>query len=162
MFSEGLRLSSSFDGIWSALGQSLLQGERLDEAGSALEKAVEVAPRDSWSRFLLGRLCEKRDDLRAAEKQYQHAVELAPPVGLFWASLADVTARLGYGDRADGLFREALAHDTNDYLTNRAYGLFLFDRGLRSKARFYLERAQSTGSRDGRIEAALNAITEGQ
>ena len=138
---EAARLDPSPPGRRFELAKALFVLDRIAETEAIVRDAIAHDPTDAWSSYLLGCVLSQREDWRGAHEAFAQSVQHAPHVGLFWADLGEMTARLGFEDEADRLFREALARGPGNSVLNRKYGVFLQWRGSKNKGRTYLKRA---------------------
>jgi tetratricopeptide (TPR) repeat protein len=154
---EAVRLDPS-PGRRFELAKALFGLERMAETEAVVREAIADDPTDAWSSCLLGHVLYAREDWPGARDAFAQAVQHAPEVGLFWAELAEMSARLGFEDEADRLFREALARGPGDSILNRKYGIFLQWRGSKEKGRGYLKRALSLDPDDHQARRVLDRL----
>ena len=157
---EAARLDPSPPGRRFELARALVRVDRMAEAEAVVRDAVAHDPTDAWSSYLLGRMLYQREDWRGAHEAFSQSVQHAPQVGLFWADLGEMTARLGFEDEADRLFREALARGPGNSILNRKYGVFLQWRGSKQKGRAYLKRALDLDPKDRMARRVLDQLDD--
>ncbi|MCG8469481.1 MAG: protein kinase [Gemmatimonadetes bacterium] len=80
-----------------------LQTGRIDEAGSALRRALDLEPRSAETHRWLARVSESQGDLARAERRYLDAIGLEPGMWVYHGELATF---LAYRDRHE----EAIPH----------------------------------------------------
>ena len=69
---------------WGSLGMFLFQTHRVDEAGTALERAIAVDRLDAQNYALLGQVLELRGQIADAHPHFEQARRLEPGVPLYW------------------------------------------------------------------------------
>jgi tetratricopeptide (TPR) repeat protein len=82
---------------WLNLGITLLDKDALNDAESALKRAIELDPQSQSAYFHLAQLYHKRGDSVAVHESYQRTIELAPDTHLAQRSrerLADWRPRI--------------------------------------------------------------------
>jgi len=77
-FREAIRLDPAYAAPRILLGASLLALGRVNEARTALERAVKLAPREPLARLQLARLEERAGGWTAAVEQYRALREMKP------------------------------------------------------------------------------------
>jgi tetratricopeptide (TPR) repeat protein len=77
-YRRGLRLEPSFGTNWANLGVLLWESGDQAQAIEALERAVELAPREASFHLTLGRMYEARERLDQASASYARALDLRP------------------------------------------------------------------------------------
>lgn len=155
---EAARLDPSPPGRRFELAKALFVLERMVETEAVVREAIAHDPTDAWSSYLLGCVLSQREDWRGAYEAIAQSVQHAPHIGLFWADLGEMTARLGFEAEADRLFREALARGSGNSMLNRKYGVFLQWRGSSEKSRAYLKRALDLDPDDRMARRVLDQL----
>ncbi|HEX9636503.1 MAG TPA: tetratricopeptide repeat protein [Acidobacteriota bacterium] len=115
---------------------------RLDQAISALQAAVELAPERARYRLELGFAYENQARFEAARREYRRAAALIPEMPHAWARLGALEARAGVGEleAAEQHLRRALELDPDFLLALFQLGNLLRRQGQTEAARPYLER----------------------
>ncbi|ARP94341.1 TDP-N-acetylfucosamine:lipid II N-acetylfucosaminyltransferase [Bordetella genomosp. 13] len=85
---------------WKSLGAHHLESGRLDEARSALDQALRLAPQDPEALRVLADLETRVGDLAAAREALQTALDIEPTHILGQVKLAEILYRLGLLDEA--------------------------------------------------------------
>lgn len=73
---------------WAGLAQALLSVDSLDQAKSAAEKALEIAPDDTQGNNVIGLYWIKKDNINKANDQFSLAVKRDPSNAAAWYYLA--------------------------------------------------------------------------
>jgi tetratricopeptide (TPR) repeat protein len=81
-FKRAARRAPWVASYWLNLGVTLLDKEALEDAESALKRAIELNPQSQSAHFHLAQLHDKRCDSAAVLEYYQRAVELGPDTHL--------------------------------------------------------------------------------
>ena len=122
-FTLATRIDQHYAFAWSFLSRawmklasyyvdSTVAPEMFAKARAAVDIAVALAPDLANAHIARGRVLQVADlNLRGAEAEYRHAVELAPGDGYAKVDLGFMLATFGQSDGAMELVREALAID---------------------------------------------------
>jgi tetratricopeptide (TPR) repeat protein len=106
-------------------GDVLLRRGRVDEAGIAFLRALELNPRGPMAHFNLGRVAEARGDFALAEDRYRQALALNPDLLDAWKGVGDLRLRAGDATQAERAYREFLSrHEDARVRFNLAVALF--------------------------------------
>ena len=87
------------DHLWSSLGETYLRLGEYDHAREALDRYLELKPRDPFGYTILGNLEQLTGDPAAAVVHYAHALELEP--GFVPARLAQARSQVLLNDWSD-------------------------------------------------------------
>ena len=87
------------DHLWSSLGETYLRLGEYDHAREALDRYLELKPRDPFGYTILGNLEQLTGDPAAAVAHYAHALELEP--GFVPARLAQARSHVLLNDWSD-------------------------------------------------------------
>jgi len=141
-FWRALGYDSTFTDVYVDLGRAYLESGKIDSAEWAYRKIAEIDPKDTrgWQGlgFMYGIV---KHDVEKAREFYMKALEVDPENNDARFGLAKVYEKAGMREKADSIYQEALAKDPDNPALNRAYGLFLFERGDYEGAVKYLEKA---------------------
>jgi tetratricopeptide (TPR) repeat protein len=116
---------------WIAAARVYEMGKRSDEAKSALDRAVELAPDSLQPRVLLARFLQDHDRLNEAEKTWSAASQHFPDVNALRFDLALCREKLGDIPGAEAAARDALAHDPDNPTALNFLGYLLADHNLK-------------------------------
>lgn len=97
-------LSDLFDYYLEAPG---FMGGGLDKAGAIAVKNRSINPPEGFLE--LGRIAQKRKDLKSAESYYRQAVKAAPQAIGYYVALARFLEDQGQSTESDAVFKEAFA-----------------------------------------------------
>ena len=111
-----------------ALAQGLLQCGQYDEALGVARSLIATDRRNPHVHALLGHILACKNDPRAAEAAFRHAVAIDPDFTAFRASLAHALAAQGKDEEAITLLREAVAAGTGDPRIHALLGRLLARR----------------------------------
>jgi tetratricopeptide (TPR) repeat protein len=103
---------------YKQLGDELSQQERWQEAATAYQQAVKLAPKNASAHYLLAQVQEKQGDLEGAIENYQKAITLNAEVFRFHKSLADALAKARYFIDAISVYKEAIKLAPNNANVN--------------------------------------------
>jgi protein O-GlcNAc transferase len=81
-FKRATRRAPWVASYWLNLGVALIDKDLLEEAESALERALELNPESQSAYFHLAQLFHKRHDDVSVRKCYEQAIELGPDTDL--------------------------------------------------------------------------------
>lgn len=116
--------------LYSALGQD-------DVAQKCLLKAVSVNSFDAVSRYMLGELCLKNNDLAGAIKYYDQAITISPRNISKGVELGEVLLKKGMGTDAFTIFEKVLKYSGKSLMQTEkvaqcciAAGEYLYARNL--------------------------------
>ncbi|MEO0140579.1 MAG: tetratricopeptide repeat protein [candidate division WOR-3 bacterium] len=155
-FQRALGYDSSFTDIYVDLGWAYIQKGLVDSAEMAYQAIAKIDPKDTrgWQGlgFMYGIV---KKDIEQASVYYHKALELDPNNNDARFGLAKVYEQAGRKAEADSIYRDALANDPENPAINRAYGLFLVDRGDHRSAIPYLEKAYETVKDNEELHARL-------
>jgi Flp pilus assembly protein TadD len=118
---------------WYALGR-LLSADDPSQATAALQRATELHPKDAAPHIELGQLLEKRQDLAAAEKEYEAAAALEPKNPEATTGLASVYIRSKRLPEAEAAIRRLLALTPNDSAAHLQLGRLLLTQNKQPEA----------------------------
>ncbi len=151
-YRRGLEVEPENVELLNALGFSLFQQGRSDEAVEALEKAVEVDPKHSKAHNNLALASIDIGELELAEAHYRESLALEPQPAIY-NDLGFVLERQGLPDEAEEQYREALALDPDSAAAHTNLGTSLARRGELTEAeghyRAALESEPSTQASTG-------------
>lgn len=118
---EVIRINPNNAQAYNFLGYSLLErGQRLDEAGGLLRKALALAPNDPYILDSMGWYFYKTGNYREAEQYLRRALAQQPGQAEVSAHLGDVLQARGRAAEARQIWREALQrHPGNVLLKER-------------------------------------------
>jgi uncharacterized protein (TIGR02466 family) len=91
------------------LGMVLLRQERVDEAVTAFEKAIELNPNLAAAYGNLGNAEQKRGNMEAAAAAYERACALNPKDTISYVSFGMARMKLGHAREAAEIFERTLA-----------------------------------------------------
>ncbi len=94
--------------LFTCLGRVLLKQRKLEESAAALERALEIDPRDAVARYSLGVGQLLRADVPAGEASFRTAIEIDPHYVDARNALAIVLCTLGKLDEAIAELRHTL------------------------------------------------------
>jgi Tfp pilus assembly protein PilF len=155
-FQRALGYDSSFTDIYVDLGWAYIQKGIADSAEMAYQAIAQIDPKDTrgWQGlgFMYGIV---KKDIAQASIYYHKALEVDPNNNDARFGLAKVYEQAGKKTEADSIYRDALANDPANPAINRAYGLFLVDRGDHKAAIPYLEKAYETVKDNEELHAKL-------
>jgi tetratricopeptide (TPR) repeat protein len=97
------------DNDYHALGNSLQESGRFDEAVAAYKKAIELNPNFSWSYHSLGDVLLKLEKWEEAVAAYKKAVELNPDFSWSYHNLGDALLKLRQWEEAAAAYRCEIA-----------------------------------------------------
>ncbi|GAB6095035.1 hypothetical protein JCM14469_12870 [Desulfatiferula olefinivorans] len=89
--------------LYSAMGND-------DVAEKCLQKAVSVNSHDAVSRYILGELCLKKNDLAGAIKYYDQAITISPRNISKGVDLGEVLLKQGMGTEAMAIFEKVIRY----------------------------------------------------
>jgi Flp pilus assembly protein TadD len=157
MFRESIRTDESHGAAHRELGHMLWRTGELMAAEQHVRRALELGPGDAWAHNYLGHLLVGREALDEATSEFRKAIALSP-TPFFHTSLGDALAKQGDLVEAEQAYKDALALDTNNALSNLRYGQLLKRRQRLSRATRYLRRALHANPSDRRPQLALGEI----
>jgi tetratricopeptide (TPR) repeat protein len=128
--------------IFSEKARLLLRDGKTAAAEAALQRAVELDPKDSESLRQLGDLVLERGDLAGAEAYYRRALVGEPSGSRSFKLLAIAHARAGQSQHAFDLVEESVSRWPEDFQVQLLHALFLQRRGERQKAEKTFEAAR--------------------
>lgn len=120
---------------WMALGERLLDLGELDDAESALQKYVDMAPDDQYAIALLGNLSQLRSEYAKSIEYYDRSLEIRPKFAVATLGLARSNFMLGNNDSAKALWQQ-LVDDTSQAAGFRIDAAFDFAGVLRGEGQF--------------------------
>jgi tetratricopeptide (TPR) repeat protein len=128
--------------FWQRYGLALMQRRMFGESERALQRAIELDPRDFNANQYLGMVYHQTDRPASAITQYGKALELQPRNVYLLLNIA--LSRLAIADvrGAYDLAKQALAIDSNHFEALRLAGGLAMQLGLLPESRRYLESAQ--------------------
>lgn len=113
-YSVALGLQPDNTAVLNNLGLALIQADRLQEATTHLERAIEIDPMHSFAHRNLGHAYAAQDSLNEAAEYFRKAIELDPDNAVAYNDLAVTLKRQGNLEDAVELYRAAVRHD-QDY-----------------------------------------------
>ena len=116
---------------WMNYGNQLWRYERFDEAASAFERVIAIAPDFDKAYYTLGLTYWDRKDYKEAIIQLNKAVEINPNPDFYWRYLGNSYGKLKQYDKAIASYEQAISKSPKDFVLYVEYGSIL------SEARFY-------------------------
>lgn len=114
------QIAPSYATYWYERGYALVQVADKSKAQSAweeakepLEKCVQADPNFAHCYFELGTVMLWLDKEQDSLENYTKAIQHLPNEGSFYAPLADLYIRLGYGDQAEGVLKEGISFEAD-------------------------------------------------
>ncbi|MBU1171863.1 MAG: response regulator [Proteobacteria bacterium] len=107
---EALKERPTSSRILRKLGQLYSDMGNDDVAEKCLLKAVAVNSYDAMSRYILGELCLKKNDLAGAVKYYDQAITISPRHISKGVDLGDVLLKKGMGTDAFRIFEKVIKY----------------------------------------------------
>jgi len=111
LFDRALALRDDFAPVWHGRAVSLHELGRLDEASSAFERAVRLAPADAVLRNNLGSLRRSQGRVPEALVEFDRAIAIDPDLATAHCNRGIAFAALGWPAEAEPGLRRALALD---------------------------------------------------
>jgi tetratricopeptide (TPR) repeat protein len=93
---------------WAALAQAYLNSDKLEEAKSAAEKALDISPADEQANNVIGLYWLTKGDGAQAKTQFQKAIKLEPANATAYYYLALIVQQEGDNVGALNYLREAI------------------------------------------------------
>ena len=134
----------------------LAKAERLrqeEEELRPLRAAAERYPDQPQPHFNLGVAYVRMGRTDLAQRQYWHAIEVAPSYGLAYQGLGSLALAAGDIERAEGLLRAAIARDSTLAAAHGNLGLIYYGTGRVAVAVERLEIAIRHAPEDARLRA---------
>jgi tetratricopeptide (TPR) repeat protein len=153
-FQRSLQLDANHTGSLSELGLILWRSGHADEGEASVRRAIEVDHDNVWAHVHLGTIVLTKDPV-TAEREFRIALGIWDDVPLFHTDLGDALVLQDRWDEAEAAYKDALALDVNNYLSNLSYGRFLNVRQEFARAIVYLERALRADPGNRRAVRAL-------
>ena len=127
---------------WKALGAVLAVQARLDEAMTALQKAVELLPADPETHNTFGNVLQRLGRFSESEASYRRAIELRPGYFEAYNNLGAELHALGRVSEAEASYRRAveLKSDYHEAHNNLGNALQALGRPAEAEARREAER----------------------
>ena len=143
--------------IFSEKARLLLRDGKTTAAEAALQRAVELDPRDADSLHQLGDLRLQRGDLAAAEAHYRRALIAEPSGSRSFKLLAVAHAQAGQTQRASELVEESVHRWPEDFQVQLLRAYFLNMRGERAEAEKAFEAARRRRPGDPAVEGGFDS-----
>ncbi|MFO0548988.1 MAG: tetratricopeptide repeat protein [Polyangiaceae bacterium] len=144
----------------SNVGTALLASGRVDEAIAAYRRALALAPNDPGTLNDLGTALLAQAKPDEAIPFLEKAGELQPKSGILRQNLAYAHHLKGEFDKAESLYREALALDDTLISAWVNLGNLLAQRGKLADARAAYEHAAKVDATDPRVQTAFAELDE--
>jgi cytochrome c-type biogenesis protein CcmH/NrfG len=130
-YHEAIEANPKLPGLYFELGSLLYDSseEKLQaEAEAQFQAALAVNPNDEKSQLMLGKIAERKGDLKAAYAADSRAVAMQPDDPDACTELAKILINMDQSDKALTLLRHAIAIDPLNYTAH--YRLSSLDRSL--------------------------------
>ena len=140
-------------------GRALFGAGRIDEAETALERAVVIYPRLANAHTMLGVIHTRRQDHERAREAYLRALQAGEDASTHF-NMALAYSRTGDPDRADQHHRRAIALDPGHVGAHLALGVLLGKRGEWGEAADHLDSALELNPRQTDVEQIRETVAE--
>jgi tetratricopeptide (TPR) repeat protein len=114
-FERTIRLAPTRGEGYNGKGLALLTLERLPEALTSVQRAVQVDPSLANGWYNLARIHLDMQDVEAALDAYDQALAISPDTTEFYAAIGDTLSMLGKFDQAQTFFERASARHPDDF-----------------------------------------------
>ena len=94
---------------WKVLGAVLKQNGRIIDSLTAMQKSVQLAPRDYEAHYNLGKILKELGRLDEVEASYRQAIALNPDFAEAHFNLGNTLKELGRLDEVEASYRQAIA-----------------------------------------------------
>ena len=140
---------------WLSLAAILVKQEKIDEAASAYQKVLEIAPDQLEALRGLGDLALIRGDLEAAARHYGRILEVDAQDAGALSKMGVLRMRAGRGEDAIALFQKSVERDPKNAEALLYLAGALASSGRAAEAVPYFERALAV---DPRSTMTLNGL----
>jgi len=151
-FEKALEINSSNGDVYEALGLTLIEQDKLDEAEKQLHTAIELDPELKWAHHGLGEILTRQHRFPEAVESFRRALQIAPEFVSAHVHLGSLLVDMGRVEEGREHLQEAARIDPNHPTAFRLLGISLLREGKLEQAEAMFRK---TLERDPNCVAAL-------